>query len=131
MPVRGLRGALPDGDKRVITTLNVVSSSILAPVAASARPWKREPPAAAHTHVTTELHGGRIDAIDNRRLARNAKLAGAPRAATAGGLLHPAVGDHGQAGEPLLTVHAESPGELAYARHYADTQEDVILIREE
>ncbi|GAB3551896.1 thymidine phosphorylase family protein [Noviherbaspirillum agri] len=91
----------------------------------------REPPAALHTHVVTALHRGRIHAIDNRRLARIAKLAGAPKALAAGLVLHHAVGDRVEAGDPLLTIHAESPGELAYARAYAETQEDVVAIQEE
>ncbi len=34
-------------------------------------------------------------------------------------------------GQPLYTIHSESPGEQAYARSYAKAQEDVLLIREE
>ncbi|RZI40080.1 thymidine phosphorylase family protein [Herbaspirillum sp. HC18] len=91
----------------------------------------REPTSASYKHVITAAHSGRIVAIDNRRLARIAKLAGAPKAAAAGLLSHHVVGDLIHAGEPLMTVHAESPGELAYAKHYSDTQEDVFAIREE
>lgn len=90
----------------------------------------RAPPVAAYTHVITARHAGRIDAFDNRRLARIAKLAGAPKAPAAGLMLHQVIGDHVEVGQPLLTIHAESPGELAYARSYADAQQDVILIRE-
>ncbi len=91
----------------------------------------RVPPVAAYTHVITARHAGRIDAIDNRRLARIAKLAGAPKAPAAGLMLHQVIGDQVEAGQPLLTIHAESPGELAYARSYADAQQDVMLIRGE
>lgn len=56
--------------------------------------------------------------IDNRRLARVAKLAGAPTVAVAGVELHARLGSVVQAGMPLFTVHADSPGELAYALDY-------------
>lgn len=78
----------------------------------------REPGRAPLTDVIRATSGGRIVSIDNRRLARVAKLLGAPRAATAGVEMHTSLGavvDHGQ---PLFTVHAESPGELDYARRY-------------
>ena len=89
----------------------------------------RGPPTASQTHVGSGRHTGNGDACENRRLARIAKFAGAPKAPAAGLLLHLAIGDHVEAGQPLLTIHAESPGELAYARSYAEAQEDVVLIR--
>ncbi len=91
----------------------------------------REPPTSTHTHVMTATRSGRIDAIDNRRLARIAKLAGAPKAPAAGLMLHHAAGDRVETGQPLLTIHAESPGELAYARTYADAQDDVVMVKED
>ena len=48
----------------------------------------REPPRAAYTDVVTATRVGRIAAIDNRRLARIAKLAGAPRAPASGLEIH-------------------------------------------
>ena len=32
-------------------------------------------------------------------------------------------------GQPLCTVHAESPGELAYAFDYAAANRDIVVIR--
>lgn len=32
------------------------------------------------------------------------------------------------AGEPLFEIHAETPGELAYALHYLDGQSDIVDI---
>ena len=71
-----------------------------------------------------------MHAIDNRRIARLAKLAGAPDDKAAGVDLHVAVGDAVTSGQPLCTVHADSPGELAYAFDYAAANRDIIAIRE-
>jgi thymidine phosphorylase len=66
--------------------------------------------------------------MDNRRLARIAKLAGAPRAPAAGLDLHVRVGDRVGKDQPLFTVHAESPGELAYALQYGAAHEGAVAI---
>jgi thymidine phosphorylase len=90
----------------------------------------REPPRAPFTHVVEALHGGRVTAIDNRRLATAAKLAGAPRAAAAGIAFHAPLGRLVSVGQPLFTLHAASPGELAYALAYVLAQEALISIKE-
>jgi thymidine phosphorylase len=73
---------------------------------------------------------GRVATVDNRRLARLAKLAGAPRAMGAGLAIHARPGQHIARHEPLCTLHAESPGELAYALAYADANPDTFDITE-
>lgn len=73
------------------------------------------PPVAAHTHAVRVARRGRVTAFDNRRLARVAKLAGAPHAPAAGLDLHVPLGAEVEAGMPLFTVHVEAPGVLAYA----------------
>lgn len=90
----------------------------------------RTPPRAAYTHVIASRHRGRVESVDNRRLARIAKLAGAPKAAAAGVTFHAPVGRMMEIGEPIITIHAESPGELAYARTYAEAQEDMVQLHE-
>ena len=90
----------------------------------------REPPRAQLTHTVEAARAGRVARIDNRRLARIAKLAGAPKAAASGLELHARLGQTVRAGEPLFTVHAEAPGELAYALAYADANRDVLLLEE-
>ncbi|MEO8019769.1 MAG: thymidine phosphorylase, partial [Pseudomonadota bacterium] len=55
---------------------------------------------------------------DNRLISRLAKLAGAPRSAAAGVELHVHCGARVSGGAPLMTVHAQTRGELAYALHY-------------
>ncbi|NRR30658.1 thymidine phosphorylase family protein [Oxalobacteraceae bacterium] len=90
----------------------------------------RTPPRAAHTHVLAAQHQGRVIAIDNRRLAHLAKLAGAPKAPAAGLELHAPLGTLLGTGQPLLTLHAESSGELAYALSYAQAQDSLFTIQE-
>jgi len=88
----------------------------------------REPPRAKYTELILATRSGRVSAIDNRRLARIAKLAGAPKAHAAGLYFHAPVGSRVEVGEALMTVHAESRGELAYALAYAESQRFVVYI---
>jgi thymidine phosphorylase len=90
----------------------------------------REPPRAGHTAIVAARRAGRVAEIDNRRLARIAKLSGAPQAPAAGIELHVRLGNRVDVGQPLLTVHAETPGELTYAMGYVHAQADVIRIEE-
>jgi thymidine phosphorylase len=69
-------------------------------------------------------------AIDNRRIARVAKLSGAPSSKAAGVEMHVRVGDAVRTGAPLYTIHAETPGELAYALDYAAANRDAVAIQE-
>jgi thymidine phosphorylase len=90
----------------------------------------REPAHAAETRPVLAPHAGIVAAIDNRRLARAAKLAGAPHDPAAGVELHVAVGGTVAAGEPLFTVHAEAPGELAYALSFVAAHGDIVRVVE-
>lgn len=90
----------------------------------------REPPRAELTHEIVAPRDGRVRAIDNRRLARVAKLAGAPRAKAAGVMLRARQGTTVRAGQPLYVIHAESSGELAYARAYAEQHPTLIALDE-
>ena len=88
----------------------------------------RVPPTAAHTHPVVARSSGRVAAFDNRRLAKVAKLAGAPHAPAAGMMVHVRLGDRVEAGQPLFTLHAEAEGELAYALSYLAGIGDVIAV---
>ncbi|MEW6706429.1 MAG: thymidine phosphorylase family protein [Pseudomonadota bacterium] len=88
----------------------------------------REPRHAAHRQVITAHVAGRVRAIDNRLIARAAKLAGAPHDTAAGAVLHVHVGDAVQAGQPLFTLHADSAGELAYALSFTRSQLPIVDI---
>ncbi|MGE4239769.1 thymidine phosphorylase family protein [Ramlibacter sp.] len=91
----------------------------------------REPRLAHYRHDFVSARSGCVIAIDNRRLARVAKLAGAPQSPCAGIDLHVRNGDFAERGQPLFTIHAESPGELDYARSYAAAQSDTVHVRED
>jgi len=91
---------------------------------------RREPPRAPLTHVVTAKRGGVCGAIDNRRIARVAKLAGAPRIPAAGVELHARLGDLREPGEPLYTVHAQARGELEYALEFAGRHPDIVRVDE-
>lgn len=91
----------------------------------------REPPRSTVNYPLLAAHAGRVTAVDNRALARLAKLAGAPDARAAGVELHVRLGDEVIAGEPLLSVHAETPGELAYALDYAAAHPQMLRLASE
>ncbi len=88
----------------------------------------RTPPTAALVQEITASHSGRVTHIDNRRIARLAKLAGAPDTPAAGLRLAVRLGDDISAGQPLLRLYADSHGEMAYALAYAAVNPDMIAI---
>lgn len=77
-----------------------------------------EPSQADQVVVETSDRRGRITAIDNRRLSKIAKLAGAPGRKKAGILLRAGLGDIVEKGTPMFEIHAETKGELEWAWDY-------------
>lgn len=88
----------------------------------------RVPPKAAQTHSVTAPTEGTVRAIDTRLVARVAKLAGAPRDAAAGAMVHVRMGDRVERGQPLFTLHAGSLGALQYALAFVRSQLPVVLV---
>jgi len=88
----------------------------------------RTPPNASNVHPLVAPHAGRIVHIDNRKLARLAKLAGAPEAKAAGVRMNVRLGHEIDKGQPMLHVHAETRGELAYALEYAARSGDIVKV---
>lgn len=88
----------------------------------------RSPPLAGFRKDLTATAEGVVTAVDNRKIARLAKLAGAPEDRAAGIEMHIRIGDAVALGTPVCTLHAESAGELAYALAYADANADMFRI---
>lgn len=89
----------------------------------------REPPAAPLRHDLTARSAGTVAGIDNRQLARIAKLAGAPSARSAGVEMHVKLGQKVDKGDPLITLHSEARGELDYALAFARANPHAIELR--
>ena len=88
----------------------------------------REPPSARYRHAVLADRAGVVNSIDNRVLARAAKLAGAPKIAAAGLEVHARIGDSVAPDQPVFTLHATTPGELAYALEYVNTHKAIFDI---
>ncbi|MBB3189875.1 thymidine phosphorylase family protein [Halomonas cerina] len=78
------------------------------------------PPLAPHRFEVVAPVKGVVTAIDNLRLARIARLAGAPKAAGAGVELFARIGDEMAAGQPLYRVYAAYRNELAFAHQASE-----------
>lgn len=90
----------------------------------------KEPRLAQYTHVVLSQKSGYVVSVDNRLIAKVGKLSGAPRAKAAGVEFHAPIGKKIEVGEPLFTIHAESKGELDYARHFIQGKQGIIFIGE-
>jgi thymidine phosphorylase len=66
--------------------------------------------------------------IDNRKIAKLAKLSGAPQSKSAGILLNVHLNDSVEKDQLLYTLYAESQGELHYALEYKNNHNDIITI---
>ncbi|HET7651086.1 MAG TPA: thymidine phosphorylase, partial [Gammaproteobacteria bacterium] len=90
----------------------------------------RMPPVAPLSHPVSSPRSGRITSIDNRKLSRAAKLAGAPVAPCAGLTLEKHLGDSIETGEPLFILYAEAPGELDYTLEYLEANPQIFTIED-
>ena len=71
---------------------------------------------------------GILKRIDNRKIAKLAKLSGAPQSKSAGILLNVHLNDSVEKDQLLYTLYAESQGELHYALEYKNNHNDIITI---
>lgn len=78
----------------------------------------REPESAKYSRTVEAEFAGIISEIDNRKIAQVAKLSGAPDAPEAGVDLFVHLQQRVERGQPLFSIHANSPGELEYAFEY-------------
>ena len=89
----------------------------------------REPLNSKYQYEIKADVAGTISKIDNRRLAKIAKLAGAPEDKTAGVDFLVSIGQKVKSDQTLYVIHAESEGELAYALDYYSSQKDILTIQ--
>jgi len=88
----------------------------------------KEPKIGKYTHDVISEIEGTIKSIDNRKLARIAKLAGAPETPSAGVLFFAPLGKVIKKGDLLFKIFAESTGELEYSKEYLYSLTDLIVI---
>lgn len=87
-----------------------------------------EPVAGKFTYKYISETEGTVKEIDCRRLAKVAKLAGAPKSPGAGIHFLTSLGGKIKKGDPLFTIYSESNGELEYAKNYLRSTEAIIKI---
>lgn len=78
-----------------------------------------------------EMHApkrGTVKKINNRKIAKLAKLSGAPQSKSAGISMNVRLGDELEKGELVYILHAETNGELNYALEYYENHDDIIEI---
>jgi thymidine phosphorylase len=83
---------------------------------------------APYCQVISAQCSGILSSIDNRKLARVAKLAGAPYDQAAGVELFVKIGAKVETGKPLYSIHSESRGELNYALKFVRTDHTIFNI---
>jgi thymidine phosphorylase len=88
--------------------------------------WRR-PRLGALVHEVAAGSDGVVIGIDNERLTRIARLAGAPKAYGAGVDLFCKLGDTVCRGQPLYRIYATNPSELEFARHQAELGDGYVL----
>jgi len=88
-----------------------------------------EPGFAKYMHDVKADKEGTICAIDNRKLSRVAKLAGAPDHARAGLLFLSPIGRKVNVDDILYTIFTETEGELEYVLEYQKTEKDIIIVQ--
>lgn len=91
----------------------------------------REPGTAPFRHDIVASRDGVFTYINNRFVARLAKLAGAPAAVTAGVSIWVGLGQQVSKGDPLYSIHAETSGELDYALAFLAAHPNEIRIESE
>ena len=88
----------------------------------------KEPQIAPLSHDICAESTGIITEIDNRNLAKIAKLAGAPHDQTAGIEFFSKIGTQVERGQVLFRIHSESQGALEYSCAYAMTIPDIVKV---
>jgi thymidine phosphorylase len=82
--------------------------------------WRR-PTLGGLVHDVVAEADGVVTDVDNVRIARIARLAGAPQSPGAGVELYCALGDRVSRGQPLYRIYSTNPSEREFARRQAET----------
>lgn len=125
------RAAKGDGAEAAVAAIDDGAAWRKFQAICEAQGGMRTPPVARHSHPVEAEKSGRVIAIDNRKLAQAAKLAGAPEAKAAGVTLEVKIGAQVGAGQPVFTLHADTKGELKYALDYVAHHSPIIDFGEE
>jgi len=84
---------------------------------------------AGHSRLIRSPRGGRVVSIHNQKMAKVARLAGAPTDPRAGVYLQAKVGDFVKKGTPLFRIDAEHEDELHFALNYVAANDTIVEVR--
>lgn len=87
-----------------------------------------EPEIAPYSHQIHSEKKGTLIRIDNRKIAKLAKLSGAPEFKASGILLNVHLGESIEKDQLLYTIYGEARGELSYALDYLKAHKDIMTI---
>jgi thymidine phosphorylase len=88
----------------------------------------KEPPSSTKQFDVVANESGKVVSIDNRTLARVAKLAGAPKSPAAGVEFFAPLNKEINKGDVLYRIHSESEGEMNYAKSYVSSVNSIVTI---
>ncbi|MBA3067930.1 MAG: thymidine phosphorylase family protein [Hyphomonas sp.] len=88
----------------------------------------KTPPVAQFSRPIRAVRSGRVISMNNRMIARVAKLAGAPDDASAGVRLAVRLGDRVKQGDTLFTLVSGTRGKIAYAMNYVAESPFIVEI---
>jgi len=89
----------------------------------------KEPKLAEYLFQVRAESSGSVVEIDNRRIAKVAKLAGAPKHSSAGVLLSVGLNALIKKNDILYTIYSEHQGELNYVLDYVNSEANIITIQ--
>jgi len=87
-----------------------------------------EPKIGLYSHEVLSENKGTLIRIDNRKIAKLAKLSGAPEYKASGIQLNVHLGNTIKKGQLLYTIYAEAKSELKYALDYLKIHKDIMTI---
>lgn len=125
-----LSGKYPkgSGNKEALNILETGKALTKFQAICQAQGGFKEPIIAQYKHDVLAQKEGIVKAIDNRKLARIAKLAGAPKSPSAGIQFYSPLGRMVKKGDLLYSIYAEASGELEYAKEYLTNVNGLITI---